>query len=336
VKRLAASLEVAGREHSFTHAQRRAIVLASIRTYREAMRSFAGMTNLDVWYSSVDLDRVQGLLAARMPGRRHRRLVREIDKARTRDSLQAFGKLCAVVDGRARIIADPPLVVPISQLLPAGHDEAEVREQMSAMFARYCRTLEPNRRLLFQRYRFADMAHKVVGVGSVGTRCWIVLFADRDESDPLFLQVKQAQQSVLAGFLRPGAYANQGQRVVEGQRLMQAASDIFLGWLRVEDGDGTIRDHYVRQLRDWKLSIDIDQMTPAGMEQYGQLCAWTLARAHARSGDPVAIAAYLGSGDTFDRALTDFAADYADQNEHDYQAFADAVKAGRIPVRTDL
>jgi uncharacterized protein (DUF2252 family) len=336
VKRLAASLEVAGRDNCYPRKQRRRVVLASALAYREAMRSFAGMGNLDVWYSRADAAHIQQAIEARFTGRRTEMATREFEKARTRSSAEAFGKLCAVDGGRTRIIADPPLVVPLSQMLPPDVDEADLVDQMSALLARYRRTLPADRRNLFQRYRFADMAHKVVGVGSVGTRCWIVLLEDRDGSDPLFLQVKQAQESVLAGGLRPSRYDNQGQRVVEGQRLMQAASDIFLGWLRATGLDDVTRDFYVRQLRDWKLSVDIDQLKPAGMQVYGELCAWTLARAHARSGDAVAIAAYLGSNDAFDRAVADFADGYADQNERDYDAFTAAVKAGHLPVRTDL
>src|SRR5215467_11556823 len=229
VKRLAASLEVAGRDNCYPRKQRRRVVLGTVQAYREGMRGFAGMSNLDVWYSRADATQIQEAIKARFPARRSEIAARDIEKARTRGSAEAFGKLCTVDDGgRARIVADPPLVVPLSQMLPAHMDEASIVAEMSAMFARYQRTLPADRRRLFQRYRFADMAHKVVGVGSVGTRCWIVLLVDRDGTDPLFLQVKQAQESVLADVLRPSRFDNQGQRVVEGQRLMQAASDIFL------------------------------------------------------------------------------------------------------------
>jgi uncharacterized protein (DUF2252 family) len=227
--------------------------------------------------------------------------------------------------------------MPVSQLLPEEKDRLGFEAQLDGLIAKYRRTLDADHRFLFRRYQLADLARKVVGVGSVGTRCWIVLFQDRDGSDPLFLQVKEAQPSVLAAFAGAGKYANQGQRVVEGQRLMQAASDIFLGWQRTGKAlDGKTHDFYVRQLRDWKVSLDIDAMKPSGMQIYGQLCAWTLARAHARSGEAIAIAAYLGNADVFDQAITEFAAAYADQNERDYQALATAAATGRIIAHGDL
>ena len=336
VKRLTASLEVAGRDNAYSRKQRRGIVLAGVESYRQAMRAFADMGNLDVWYSRADVDRVREALENRVTTGRQRRFLKEVDKARTRTGAEAFRKLCTVTDGRARIVADPPLVVPLSEMLPAHVDEATIIREMTTMLTRYQRTLEANRRHLFARYRFGDIAHKVVGVGSVGTRCWIVLLEDRDGSDPLLLQVKQAQESVLTTSLPPSRYDNQGQRVVEGQRLMQAASDIFLGWLRATGLDGVSRDFYVRQLRDWKMSVDIEMLRPAGMLMYAQLCGWTLARAHARSGDAVAIAAYLGRGEAFDHAIADFASAYADQNESDYAVFAEAAKTERIPVHAGV
>jgi uncharacterized protein (DUF2252 family) len=252
-------------------------------------------------------------------------------KARTRDSMQEVAKLCQIVDGQPRIISDPPLLVPVEDLLPAQADRASLKAQLASLIAGYRRTLETDRRYLLEQFEFADMARKVVGVGSVGTRCWIVLMHGRDHSDPLFLQVKEAEASVLSRFAGASKYANQGQRVVAGQRLMQAASDIFLGWQRTEAGlDGKQRDFYVRQLRDWKFSLDVETMIPRGMRMYGELCGWTLARAHARSGDRIAIAAYLGGSDVFDQAITEFAAAYADQNERDHQALVDAVAAERI------
>ncbi len=250
-------------------------------------------------------------------------------KARTRDSMQEVAKLTRMVDGRPRIISDSPLLVPVDELLPKEQDLAAFWAQLTGLIAKYRRTLETDRRYLLEQYEYADMARKVIGVGSVGTRCWIVLMLGRDESDPLFLQIKEAEASVLSRFVGASKYTNMGQRVVAGQRLMQATSDIFLGWQRIEAGlDGKQRDFYVRQLRDWKYSIAIEALLPRGMRVYGELCA--LARAHARSGDRIAIAAYLGGSDLFDQAITRFAAAYADQNERDHQALVDAVASGRI------
>jgi uncharacterized protein (DUF2252 family) len=251
--------------------------------------------------------------------------------------MQEVAKLTQVVDGRPRIISDPPLLVPIDELMPKETDRAAIEEQLSSLIAKYRRTLETDRRYLLEQYEFCDMARKVVGVGSVGTRCWIVLMLGRDDSDPLFLQVKEAEASVLSRFVGASRYANQGQRVVAGQRLMQASSDIFLGWQRTEAGlDGRPRDFYVRQLRDWKFSVDIENILPSGMRLYGELCGWTLARAHARSGDRIAIAAYLGGSDAFDRAITEFASAYANQNERDHQSLVDAVASGRIIAEPDM
>ena len=258
-------------------------------------------------------------------------------KARTRDSMEEVAKLTRVVDGQLRIIADPPLLVPLADLTPKQTDRAGMAEQLVGLISTYRCTLETDRRFLLEQFRFADMARKVVGVGSVGTRCWIVLMLGRDDADPLFLQVKEAEASVLSRFVGASKYANQGQRVVAGQRLMLASSDIFLGWQRAEAGlDGRQRDFYVRQLRDWKFSVDIETMVPRGMRMYGEVCGWTLARAHARSGDRIAIAAYLGGSDVFDRAITEFAAAYADQNERDHSSLVAAVASGRITAEPDL
>jgi uncharacterized protein (DUF2252 family) len=257
-------------------------------------------------------------------------------KARTRDSMQEVAKLTRMVDGRLRIISDPPLLVPIDELMPSGTDNASIEASYSGIVAKYQRTLETDRRYLLDQYQYCDLARKVVGVGSVGTRCWIVLMLGRDESDPLFLQVKEAEASVLSRFVGVSKHKNQGQRVVAGQRLMQASSDIFLGWHHIEAGlDGQPRDFYVRQLRDWKYSVEIETLLPAGLRMYATLCGWTLARAHARSGDRIAIAAYLGGSDVFDRAVTRFAAAYADQNERDYQSLVEAIASGRVTAERD-
>jgi len=337
VKRLATSLEVAGRDNGFAGKDRRAIVAATVASYRQAMRKFAGMTNLDVWYAHADVDQVRADFAAQLKARQRKMIDQGTAKARTRDSMQELAKLTHLVDGRPRIVADPPLLVPIDDLLPAHTDRAAFAAQVKDLLGKYRRTLETDRRFLLETFEFADMARKVVGVGSVGTRCWIVLLLGRDESDPLFLQVKEAEASVLSRFVGASKYNNQGQRVVAGQRLMQAASDIFLGWQRNEVGlDNKQRDFYVRQLRDWKFSMPVETMVPHGMRLYGELCGWTLARAHARSGDRIAIAAYLGSADVFDQAITRFAAAYADQNERDHKALVDAVASGRIVAEPDL
>jgi uncharacterized protein (DUF2252 family) len=335
VKRLAASLEIAGRENGFKRKQRRAVVLTAARAYREAMTSFAAQPNLAVWYAhlSVDreLDRILGLLKpSRAP-----KIKQNLAKARTRDSRQASARLATEVDGEPRIVSDPPLVVPITELLPA-HDASELFEQLRGLLRSYRRSLPTDRQHLLEQFRLVDLARKVVGVGSVGTRAWILLLQGIDRDDPLFLQAKEAQASVLEGYAGPSAYANHGARVVTGQRLMQASSDIFLGWQRTRGLDGVDRDYYVRQLRDWKGSVEPATMIPQGMTVYGSLCAWTLARAHARSGDRVAIAAYLGDEDAFDRAMVDFAATYADVNEADLHRLENAAAAGRVEVLASL
>ncbi len=337
VKRLAASLEVAGRDNGFPAKDRRAIVTAAVARYRQAMRSFAGMTNLDVWYAHVDMDQMKAQFESQLKARQRKVVAKGLAKARTRDSMQEVAKLTHLVDGRPKIIADPPLLVPLADLLPEQETLAGFTEQMTHLLGMYRRTLETDRRFLIEQYEFCDIARKVVGVGSVGTRCWIILLLGRDNSDPLFLQVKEAEKSVLAAFVGTSKYTNQGQRVVAGQRLMQASSDIFLGWQRIETGlDGQQRDFYVRQLRDWKFSVDIESMVPRGLRMYGDLCGWTLARAHARSGDRIAIAAYLGSSDVFEKAIAEFAVTYADQNERDYKSLVDAVASGRITAERGL
>jgi uncharacterized protein (DUF2252 family) len=337
VKRLAASLEVAGRDNGLPVKQRRDIVTAAVARYRMAMREFASMTNLDVWYAHADMTEVRAQLDAQLRARQRKYLDQSLAKAHTRDSLQELPKLTRIVDGRPRIISDPPLLVPIDELVPAETERADLEGLLTGLLAKYQRTLETDRRYLLDQFEFCDMARKVVGVGSVGTRCWIVLMLGRDETDALFLQVKEAEASVLSRFVGASKYANQGQRVVAGQRLMQASSDIFLGWQRNEAGlDGRQRDFYIRQLRDWKFSVEIALLRPEGLQMYGALCGWTLARAHARSGDRIAIASYLGGSDVFDRAIARFASAYADQNERDHQALLDAVKSGRIVAEQGL
>jgi hypothetical protein len=301
------------------------------------MRGFAAMSDLEVWYAHADMDRLRSEFGSRMKARQRKQVSKGLAKARTRDSMQEVGKLTRIVDGRPRIISDPPLLVPIDELLSSPSERKFLESQLSDLIGRYRRTLETDRRYLLDQFQFADLAHKVVGVGSVGTRCWILLMLGRHDTDPLFLQVKEAGESVLCRFAGASRYANEGQRVVAGQRLMQASSDIFLGWQRVENGiDGKSRDFYVRQLRDWKFSIDIEVMVPRGMSLYGELCGWTLARAHARSGDRIAIASYLGGSDAFDQAITRFASAYADQNEIDHEALERAVAAKRVPCQQDL
>ena len=330
LKRLAASLEVAARDNGFARRERQQIVLAAASRYRQTMRQLAGMTNLDIWYADVDVEEFRREFGGQMSARQRQAVDKAAAKARSRDSKQALGKLARVQDGQLRIVADPPLVVPIADLLPEQLDRAGIEAGLRTLIAKYRRTLQSDRRVLLEQYEFADMARKVVGVGSVGTRCWIILMLGRDQKDPLFLQIKEAQPSVLSPFAGASKYANQGERVVSGQRLMQAASDIFLGWQRTTGMDGQYRDFYVRQLRDWKFSFPIEAMAPRSMQIYAHLCGASLARAHARSGDRIAIAAYLGNSGVFDRAIADFAAAYADQNQRDHDALAEAAASGRI------
>ena len=337
VKRLAASMEVAARDNGFADKDRRAIITGTVASYRQAMRNFAGMTNLQVWYAHADMEQMRSQFESQLAARQRKAVDKGLAKARTRDSMQEVAKLTRIVDGRPRIISEPPLLVPIDELIPKQADRSAYITELTGLIAKYQRTLETDRRYLLEQFEFVDMARKVVGVGSVGTRCWIVLMLGRDDSDPLFLQVKEAEASVLSRFVGASKYANQGQRVVAGQRLMQATSDIFLGWQRVEAGlDGRRRDFYVRQLRDWKYSVATETMLPTGLRMYGALCGWTLARAHARSGDRIAIAAYLGGSDVFDKAIAQFAATYADQNERDYTSLVDAVASGRITAERGL
>ena len=330
VKRLAASLEVAARENGFSDKDRRKIVLASAARYRQVMRQLSGEGNLDVWYTQVDMDEFRARFDGLLKERQRKLLDKGLAKARTRDSMQELDKLTRIEDGQPRIISEPPVIVPLRDLLGELAGAVDIAKELKDLIAQYRRTLQPDRRVLLEQYEFTDIARKVVGVGSVGTRCWIVLLLGRDETDPLFLQVKEAEESVLARFAGASKYHNQGERVVNGQRLMQAASDIFLGWQRFTGLDGKTRDFYVRQLRDWKFSVDIAAMIPRGLRLYGELCGLTLARAHARSGDEIAIAAYLGGSDVFENAIADFSAAYADQNERDFKAFNAAISSGRL------
>ena len=334
VKRLAASFEIAGRDRDFSDAERRRAVLSGLRAYRKAMRSFAKMNELDVWYSRLDAEAIAAQLRAEMSTKRAKAAQKDIAKARSKDSMKAFTKLTRIVDGKPQIVSDPPLIVPIHELVADAAGRG-FEEEIHNLLRAYSRSLQYDRRILLEEYRYADMARKVVGVGSVGNRAWIVLLLGRNENDPLFLQVKEAQDSVLESYLGRSDFRNHGRRVVEGQRLMQAASDIFLGWVHNPEGtDGVARDYYVRQLWDWKTSVNIEAILPRGLELYGKACGWTLARAHARSGDRIAIASYLGKSGVFDRAVADFAIAYADLNERDYAALREAVDSGRIKAET--
>ncbi|MEU6171720.1 DUF2252 domain-containing protein [Streptantibioticus parmotrematis] len=331
VKRLSASLVIAGRANGFSAKDRACVVAAAVRAYRQRMRALAELGDLDVWYTHLDADELQEQFAPVLSTDDSDRWRRTRDRARARDTLQAFDKLTRVVDGRRQIAPDPPLLTRLADLLPEAPREA-LEQALGSLVERYSHTLQSDRRHLLEGYRYADAARKVVGVGSVGTRCWIILMLGKDAEDPLFLQAKEADESVLAPYTGARPFATQGERVVAGQRLMQATSDIFLGWERVHGIDGRLRDFYIRQLRDWKGVLATETMSPRRMELFGRACGATLARAHARSGDRVAIAAYLGGGDVFDRALTTFAELYADQNEKDHQALLDSIRAGRIPA----
>ena len=335
VKRLVASFAVAGRDRGFDAKRRRSINRTVTRSYREAIRGFAEMSNLDLWYSRIDLEEIVALAAGQGTGKQRKRFERNVAKARSKDSLRAFAKLTKIVDGEPRIVSDPPLIVPIEEVV-SGVEQAELEEFVQGVIRSYRRTLSADRRQLLERFRYVHAARKVVGVGSVGTRAWIALMLGRDENDPLFLQLKEAQASVLEPFLGKSAYGNHGQRVVEGQRLTQAASDIMLGWIRMTAYDGVSRDFYLRQLWDGKGSALVDLMNPPAMTVYAEVCGRALAKAHARSGDAIAIASYLGAGDSFDRALASFAEAYADQNERDYKALREAVSSGRVAAETGL
>jgi uncharacterized protein (DUF2252 family) len=332
VKRMAASFSIAARNNGFTKADGRAATLASVTAYREAMAGFAQMTTMEVWYAHQSADDIMAALRSAAKTKKDVKMAKQVEKAakkaRTRDSLQALSKLGELVDGRYRIASQPPIVIPERELAPTyGLSATEVEHALREQFRSYRATLEDDRRHLLERFQFLDLARKVVGVGSVGTRAFILLLQGRDQQDPLFLQVKEATVSVLEDHLPKSRYKHHGERVVRGQRMMQAASDIYLGWTV---GLDTTRHFYWRQLRDMKGSADTETMSPSGLTSYAAVCAWTLARAHARSGDPVAITAYLGTSDKFDRSITDFSERYADQNERDYQEFVGAVRSGRL------
>jgi uncharacterized protein (DUF2252 family) len=335
VKRLAASFEVAARDRGFRDRARTEIVLDCVRAYRTGIEDFATMRNLGIWYLRLDTRQLLELVSLETRARHVRHVKRDVARARAKDHGLALRRLTVVKDGVRRFRNDPPLIVPADDLLP----ETERRRQTStAAYAirRYRTSLPDERKRLIDGYRFVEVARKVVGVGSVGTRAWIALFVGRDQDDPLILQLKEAQRSVLEPYLGSSIYPNHGRRVVEGQRLLQSASDILLGWFRIRAFDGRMRDFYVRQLWDGKYSADIETMSPRLLRQYARLCGWTLARVHARSGDRLALAGYLGRGDAFDRAIAAFSATYADQNERDYAALRDAVRTGRVVARTGV
>ncbi|MBZ4486038.1 DUF2252 domain-containing protein [Microbacterium sp. cx-55] len=339
LKRLVASFEVAGRHRGFSDADRHAIALTAARAYREHIRVAASGTVLDAWYDQLDVEEMLRWLRGEKRAKRARskevtQVENLIAKARTRDSMRGFTKLVEFDGSELKFRADPPLLVPIEDLA----DRATVDRQESIMrdlLRSYQATLTSPRHPL-DEFTYLHMARKVVGVGSVGTRAWIVLLQGRDQNDPLLLQAKEAEASVLERFLGDSVYDSHGERVVRGQRLMQAAGDIFLGWQRVTGLDGQNRDFYVRQLHDWKGSVNVDRMAVPGARLYAQLCGEALARAHCRSGDRVAIAAYLGRSDTFDRAIAAFAKDYADQNDADFAAFEAAVGSGRLVAQPGL
>jgi uncharacterized protein (DUF2252 family) len=327
VKRLLASFEIAARARGFDEKERAQVVEGTARSYRLAMREYAAMGNLELWYTRLDESSVYTRWQDRVSASALKRFQKNLVKARSKDSLKALAKLTTEIDGETRIVSDPPLIVRLEDLLPDGEADA-MRAALHQWFRGYRATLQPDRRHLVEGYELIDFARKVVGVGSVGTRCWIAYMRGRDAGDPLFLQVKEAEASVLERYLGKSQYQNHGRRVVEGQRFTQASSDIFLGWDRASDAGENARDFYVRQLWDGKMSAQIDVFEPSELEIYGEICASTLARAHARSGDRIAIAAYLGGGNAFDRALVTFADAYADQNERDYEEVVAAIKAG--------
>ncbi|HUD79418.1 MAG TPA: DUF2252 domain-containing protein [Streptosporangiaceae bacterium] len=340
IKRLAASFEVMGRDRGFAPADRRAIVMAGVAEYRDRMRQAAGMGALGAWYDHLEAGMLLSLVrkavrVKRVSKKEARSFERDVKRAHSRDSTRVFAKRADEVEGELRIVADPPIIIPIEDIIIPGSEWEDPVPLIKKLLNSYRRTLGHHHHPV-EEYRYVHTAYKMVGVGSVGTRCYITLLTGRDHNDPLFLQVKEAQASVLEQFLPKSTYANHGQRVVAGQRLMQAATDIFLGWVRIKGMDGVTRDYYVRQFQDWKGSADVDTMLVPGATLYSRICGATLARAHARWGDRIAIASYLGNGDSFDRAIADFSAAYADQNERDYKAFTAAIDSGRLVAQTGL
>jgi uncharacterized protein (DUF2252 family) len=347
VARMSASFTIAARNNGFSKSEAREATLASVNAYRTSMAEFAEMTTMDVWYARLTEEELMKALStfaqteeldapkkaakedAKLAKREEKGARKIAAKARTRDSLQALSKLGELVDGRYRIVSQPPIIVPARDIDPAsyGLTADELQHALHEQFRAYRATLQPDRRHLLERFELIDVARKVVGVGSVGTRAFIALLQGRDQQDPLFLQVKEATRSVLEDHLPASRYKQPGERVVQGQRMMQAASDIYLGWTK---GVDTSRYFYWRQLRDMKGSADVESLRPSALAFYAHQCGWTLARAHARSGDPVAITKYLGKGDGFDQSITDFSERYADQNERDFKAFIEAIRSGRL------
>ena len=340
VKRLAASFEILGRDRGFAPSDRRAIVMAGMREYRDRMRLAARMGTLSAWYEQLDAPMLLKLVSdekrvKRLSKQEAQTAERRVAQARMRDSIRVFAKRVSEVDGELRIVPDPPLIVPIEDLVVPGLEWEDPTPMIKKLLSTYRRTLGRQGHPL-EEYRYVHAARKVVGVGSVGTRCYLLLLVGRDQNDPLFLQVKEAQASVLERVAGRDTYPHHGERVVVGQRLMQGATDIFLGWQRIRGLDGVSRDYYVRQFHDWKGGATVENLEVPGATFYARICAATLARAHARWGDRIAIASYLGKGDLFDRAIADFSAIYADQNERDYEAFIAAVKSERLIAQTGV
>jgi hypothetical protein len=329
IKRLAASLEIAARSRSFDPGTSAAIVERGSCSYRRALADFAGMRDLEIWYTRLDLAAILRRWGPEAGPKIIDTFQKEIDKAQSKDHLAALAKLTVEVDGKLRFKEDPPLIVPAEDLFTDVYSK-QTTSNLADALAQYRQTLSGDRQRLLEKYEFIDLARKVVGVGSVGTRCWVALFLGRDNADPLFLQVKEAEAAVGEPFLGASEYSHHGERVVQGQRLMQGASDIFLGWDQFRGEDGVVRDFYLRQLWDGKGSVNVERMTPETLGIYAEMCGWTLARAHARSGDAIAMTAYLGKGDRFDRAMGQFASSYADQNERDFDALTKAVADGRV------
>jgi uncharacterized protein (DUF2252 family) len=334
VKRLAASMAVAGRERGFGRREREGVLSVTLAGYRESVRRLAEMGNLEVWYARLEVQAIAERLSSEVSKQAHKTFERNLAKAQSKDSTRAFSKLTHEVDGEPRIISDPPLIVPLEEIA-SGDERGRAEDIVREALTDYRASLSEDRRRLYDQYRYVEAAVKVVGVGSVGTRAFIVLMLGRDEQDPLFLQIKEAQESVLEPYTAPSRFAHQGERVVQGQRLIQAAGDVLLGWLRATGLDSRRRDFYVRQLWDWKGSAQPEVMSPRTMAIYGRICGTTLAKAHARSGDRIAIGAYLGRGTAFDTAIADFAEAYADQNERDYETLREAAAEGRIEVERE-